>query len=72
MKTQTGFTLIEMVAVIIILAIVSATALPKFANLTSEARHASINLFSSVESRKIAITRALAKGCEHIGGSPNG
>lgn len=42
MKTQTGFTLIEMVAVIIILAIVSATALPKFANLTSEARHASI------------------------------
>lgn len=43
MKTQSGFTLIEMVAVIIILAIVSATALPKFANLTSEARHASIN-----------------------------
>ncbi|MBS4098971.1 MAG: type II secretion system protein [Sulfuricella sp.] len=43
MKTQSGFTLIEMVAVIIILAIMAATALPKFTNLTSEARYASLS-----------------------------
>ncbi len=40
---QSGFTLIEMVAVIIILAIMAATALPKFVNLSQDARLASIN-----------------------------
>lgn len=39
---QFGFTLIEMVAVIIILAIMAATALPKFVNLSQEARLSSI------------------------------
>lgn len=43
MNKQTGFTLIEMVAVIIILAIMSATALPKFVNMTGEARYSSLN-----------------------------
>ena len=43
MKSQSGFTLIEMVAVIIILAIMAATALPRFANLSGEARVSSIN-----------------------------
>jgi MSHA pilin protein MshA len=36
--SQSGFTLIEMVAVIIILAIMAATALPKFVNLSQDAR----------------------------------
>ena len=43
MKTQSGFTLIEMVAVIIILAIMAATALPKFVNMTGEARYSSLS-----------------------------
>jgi len=43
MKKQSGFTLIEMVAVIIILAIMAATALPKFTNLSGEARYSSLN-----------------------------
>lgn len=42
MKRQSGFTLVEMVAVIIILAIMAATALPKFTSLTGEARLSSI------------------------------
>lgn len=43
MRRQAGFTLIEMVAVIIILAILAAVAFPRFTNLTAKARLASIN-----------------------------
>ena len=43
MKKQNGFTLIELVIVIIVLGILAATAVPKFINLQDDAKESAMN-----------------------------
>jgi len=66
MKRSQGFTLIELIVVIAILAVLLATAAPKFFDLQKEARKSAINgLRAAVDS-----ARVMANGMLVAAGSP--
>ncbi|PSV19568.1 MSHA biogenesis protein MshA [Photobacterium leiognathi subsp. mandapamensis] len=66
MKHQKGFTLIELVVVIVILGILAVTAAPKFMNLQTDARNASLEgLKGAIQGAAgIAYGKAAVKGQE--------
>ena len=70
MKQQTGFSLIELVIVIVVLGILAVTALPRFLDVTEEAKNASVEGASGGFATGVLLVRAQweAKGRSKEGG----
>ncbi|MGD8233143.1 type II secretion system protein [Vibrio sp. TRT 1302] len=68
MKRQGGFTLIELVVVIVILGILAVTAAPRFLNLQDDARQATLEGFRGAVAGSMGISygRAAIEGIERV------
>ena len=69
-----GFTLIELVLVIVILGVLAAFALPRFADLSTDARIAALDSVEGTMKSTIGIVKvkARAQGLSPVGANPSG
>jgi MSHA pilin protein MshB len=58
MKKQQGFTIIELVIVVVILGLLAVTAIPKFLNMTDQAENANIEAVAGGFATAVSLVRA--------------